>query len=95
MTNQVNYPEINWTKREYHQLILAIKHLQDIVDREAKRHMMNQQLDSKTIDTIEEVIAMLQEEVDYDPTPSEGGEPPMTASEMHSAAWNEHQEAHR
>lgn len=95
MTNQVKYPEINWTKSEHHQLILAIKHLQEIVDREAKRHMMDQQLNPQTIDTIEEVITMLQEEVDYDPTPSECGEPPMTASEMHSAAWNEHQEAHR
>jgi len=38
---------------------------------------------------------MLEDEIDYDPTPSEPGEPPITFDEMHTAAWKEHQEMHR
>jgi len=38
---------------------------------------------------------MLSDELDYDPTPNEPGEPPITLDEMHTAAWKEHQEMHR
>jgi len=44
---------------------------------------------------IEEAIAMLEAEIDYDPTPNDPGEPPITADEMHTAAWQQHQELHK
>ena len=50
---------------------------------------------TKKYPTIDEVIGMLEDEIDYDPTPNEPGEPPITAAEMHAAAWKEHQEMHR
>ena len=94
MNQQHKYPEITWTKCEYHQLTLIIKQLEAIIDREDKRHMMDQQLRLHTHNAIEEAIAILEGEVDYDPTPNEPGEPPMTADEMHTAAWQQHQELH-
>ena len=56
---------------------------------------MDEHLDPHTRDVLDEVISMLSDELDYDPTPNELGEPPITASEMHAAAWKEHQEMHR
>jgi hypothetical protein len=46
-------------------------------------------------DVVQEAIGLLEEIIDYDPTPNEPGEPPMTMNEMHSAAWKEHQEMRR
>lgn len=43
---------------------------------------------------IDDLIERLDEYLDYDPTPSEPGEPPMTMQEMHNAAWIEHRELH-
>jgi hypothetical protein len=98
MTTQLNtprkYPEIDWTKNEYHQLNLIVQQLHTIIDREDKRHMMDQHLTCHTHNVIEEAIAMLEAEIDYDPTPNEPGEPPITADEMHTAAWKQHQELH-
>jgi hypothetical protein len=56
---------------------------------------MDEHLDPHMRNIIDEVIGMLEDEIDYDPTPNEPGEPPITASEMHAAAWKEHQEMHR
>jgi hypothetical protein len=42
-----------------------------------------------------EIIPLIRNEMDCDPTPYELGEPPITADEMHTAAWNEHLAAHR
>ena len=47
-----------------------------------------------TSDVVEEVILMLEEQLDYGPTPNEPGEPPITAGEMHTAAWKEHLAMH-
>lgn len=55
---------------------------------------MDEHLDGHTRDVLDEVISMLSDELDYDPTPSEPGEPPITAAEMHAAAWKEHQAMH-
>jgi hypothetical protein len=95
MNQQQKYPEIDWTKNEYHQLNLIIKQLQAVIDREDTRHMMDQHLTCHTHNAIEEAIALLEAEVDYDPTPSEPCEPPMTAVEMHTTAWEQHQEMHK
>jgi len=89
------YPELTWTKNEYHQLQVALDALKNIRNREDRRHEMDQHLTPETANVLDEVISMLSDELDYDPTPSEPGEPPMTASEMHDAAWREHLEAHR
>lgn len=88
------YPEIDWTKNEYHQLDLIVKQLRAVLERENKRDIRDEELASSTYSVVEEVIAMLEAEIDYDPTPSEPGEPPMTADEMHTAAWQQHQELH-
>jgi hypothetical protein len=95
MEQTKKYPTIDWTKNEYHQLKLAVDALKAICTREDKRHQMDEHLDPHTRDVIEEVIGMLEEEIDYDPTPNEPGEPPITAAEIHAAAWKEHQEMHR
>ena len=95
MEQTKKYPEISWTQNEYHQLRLALDVLKAIRDRESKRHQMDEHLDGHTADVLLEVISMLSDELDYDPTPSEPGEPPITLNEMHTAAWKEHQEMHR
>ena len=89
------YPEINWKKNEYHQLQEVVNLLKAIQERESKRHQMDEHLTSHTADVVLEVIGMLEDEIDYDPTPNDPGEPPITLDEMHTAAWKEHQEMHR
>jgi hypothetical protein len=47
----------------------------------------------------DEIIPMIENELDYDPTPqflydNDGGEPPMTAAEVHHVAWVQHQAMH-
>jgi hypothetical protein len=47
----------------------------------------------------DEIIPAIEEIIYYDPTPqylydNDGGEPPMSAEEMHSGAWKQHQEFH-
>jgi hypothetical protein len=55
---------------------------------------MDEHLDPHMRNIIDEVIGMLEDEIDYDPTPNEPGEPPITADEMHTAAWKEHLTMH-
>jgi len=52
------------------------------------------------LDTISECIDALQEVTGYDPTPeylydNTGGEPAVTAAEIHAAHWQQHQELHK
>jgi hypothetical protein len=68
--------------------------LKNVLAREAKRHMMDEHLDTHTSGVVSEIVDMLEEVLDYDPTPNEPSEPPITADEMHSAAWKEHQAMH-
>jgi hypothetical protein len=89
------YPEINWKKNEYQQLQEAVDLLKAILERESKRYQMDEHLVPGDNDVVQEAIGLLEEIIDYDPTPNEPGEPPMTMDEMHSAAWKEHQEMHR
>jgi hypothetical protein len=69
MEQSKSYPTIDWTKNEYHQLKLVVDALKAIRTREDKRHMMDGHLHPATRDVIDEVIDMLEEEIDYDPTP--------------------------
>jgi hypothetical protein len=82
-------------QNEYSKLQEVVDLLKAIQERESKRHQMDEHLDPHTADAVLEVIGMLEDEIDYDPTPNEPGEPPMTMNEMHNAAWKEHQEMHR
>ena len=95
MEQSKKYPECDWTKNEYHQLQVALDALKNIRNREYRRHEMDAHLAPQTSDVLDEVIGLLSDELDYDPTPSEPGEPPITMDEMHTAAWKEHQEMHR
>lgn len=98
MEQSQRYPKINWTKNEYFHVQHALEILQHVVDRESKRHEMNQHLTHSMLSMLEdEIIPMLSNELDCDGGSSDDeicGEPPMTANEMHSAAWRQHQELH-
>ena len=63
------YPEIDWKKNEYHRLQEVVDLLKAIQERESKRHQMDEHLTSHTADVVLEVIGMLEDEIDYDPSP--------------------------
>ena len=94
MEQTKSYPTIDWKKNEYHQLKEVVKLLKAIQERENKRHEMDIHLSYQTADVIDEVIGMLEDEIDYDPTPAEQGEPPVTSYELHEAAWKQHTAMH-
>jgi hypothetical protein len=83
---------------EYYKLADVLEELKAISQRESKRHMMDQHLTPSMLAMVDdEIIPMLENEMDYDPSDEDlgyGGEPPMTADEMHTAAWRQHQELH-
>ena len=71
-----------------------VKDLKAIIDREDKRHQMDEHLTTSMRMLLEdEIIPQLENELDFDPTPQylwddTGGEPPVTLDEMHTAAYN-------
>ena len=73
---------------------MIVKDLKAIIEREDKRHMMDQHLTTSMRMLLEdEIIPQLENELDFDPTPQHlwddtGGEPPVTLDEMHTAAYN-------
>ena len=76
------------------------KELKEIVKFENSLHMMDMTLNQTDVNTLEEVISMIEDIVNYDPTPqylydNSGGEPLMTANERLSVAWQEHLNLHR
>ena len=79
---------------EYTHVENILKDLKAIIEREDKRHMMDQHLTTSMKMLLEdEIIPQLENELDFDPTPqylwdSSGGEPPVTLDEMHTAAYN-------
>ena len=75
------------------------KELKEIVKFENSLHMMDMTLNQTDVNTLEEVISMIEDIVNYDPTPyylydNSGGEAPMSANERLSAAWKEHLQLH-
>ena len=75
------------------------KELNEIVKFENSLHMMDMTLNQTDVNTLEEVISMIEDIVNYDPTPyylydNSGGEAPMTANERLSAAWQKHLQFH-
>ena len=79
---------------EYTHVKSILEDLKAIIDREDKRHMMDQHLTTGMKMLLEdEIIPQIENELDYDPTPQylwddTGGEPPVTVDEMHTAAYN-------
>jgi len=76
------------------------KELKEIVKFENSLHMMDMTLNQTDVNTLEEVISVIEDIVNYDPTPyylydNSGGEPLMTANERLSFAWQEHLQLHR
>ena len=73
---------------------MIVKDLKAIIEREDKRHLMDQHLTTSMRMLLEdEIIPQLENELDFDPTPQylwddTGGEPPVTLDEMHTAAYN-------
>ena len=97
--SQINAPpKASSFLNEYHKLADVLEELKAISQRESKRHMMDQHLTPSMLAMVDdEIIPMLENEMDYDPSDEDlgyGGEPPMTADEMHTAAWRQHQELH-
>ena len=72
----------------------ALEILKGVIAREDRLHMMDQHLTTSMRMLLEdEIIPMLENELDFDPSPyylwdNSGGEPPVTLDEMHTAAYN-------
>ena len=81
---------------EFKQIELILKDLKAVIEREDKRHQMDEHLTHSMRSLLEdEIIPQLENELelDYDPSPyylwdDTGGEPPVTLDEMHTAAYN-------
>ena len=79
---------------EFKQVELILKDLKAIIEREDKRHEMDEHLTTSMRMLLEdEIIPQLENELDFDPTPQylwddTGGEPPVTLDEMHTDAYN-------
>ena len=79
---------------EYTYVGQIVKDLKAIIQRENKRHQMDEHLTHSMRSLLEdEIIPQLENELDFDPTPQHlwddtGGEPPVTLDEMHTAAYN-------
>jgi hypothetical protein len=85
---------------EYTLIENILNELKGVVQREDKRHEMDCHLTPSMLALLEgEIIPLLENELDYDPTPqhlydNNGGEPVMLAGEIHHAAWVQHQALH-
>tara|TARA_Y100000004_G_scaffold83317_1_gene93572 strand:+ start:501 stop:770 length:270 start_codon:yes stop_codon:yes gene_type:complete len=81
---------------EYKQVELILKDLKAVIEREDKRHQMDEHLTHSMRSLLEdEIIPQLENELemDYDPSPyylwdNSGGESPVTLDEMHTNAYN-------
>ena len=81
---------------ELKQVELILKDLKAVIERENKRHLMDEHLSHSMRSLLEyEIIPQLENELelDYDPSPyylwdNSGGEPPVTLDEMHTDAYN-------
>ena len=81
---------------EFKQIELILKDLKAVIEREDKRHQMDEHLTHSMRSLLEdEIIPQLENELelDYDPSPyylwdNSGGEPPVTLDEMHTDAYD-------
>ena len=97
MTTPSSYPE--YPVSDHANIQRIIKELNEILDRESKRPEMYEHLTPSMCRLLEEeIIPALENEINWEPSDEDlgyGSEPPMTMDEMHTAAWKEHQEAHK
>ena len=94
-----NRPIQESEESEYDKIERALTILQGVIAREDKRHMMDATIHTGMRMLLEEYNALLENELDFDPTPQylwddTGGEPPITMGEMHTIAFQQHQEMH-
>ena len=94
-----NRPIQESEESEYDKIERALTILQGVIAREDKRHMMNATIHTGMRMLLEEYNALLENELDFDPTPQylwddTGGEPPITMGEMHTIALQQHREMH-
>lgn len=88
------------TTNEYTNLERILAELKAIAERESKRCEMSQHLTSSMLSLLEdEVIPLLENEIDYDPTPEHlydhsGGEPPVSMTEIWKQSYYETQLLH-
>ena len=91
------YPE--YPMNDHANIKRIIKELNEVLDRESKRDIRDEHLTPSMRSLLEdEIIPALENELNWEPSDADlgyGGEPPMTADEMHTAAWRQHQELHR
>jgi hypothetical protein len=90
--SQIKPAVVSQLIQDYRRLPLIRKELEEMLERETKRHMMDSDHYYQT--ALENAIDALNEYLEYDPSCESGGEPPMTMDEIHTAAWKEHLEAH-
>ena len=88
--------QITFAMREERRIDLILKELSAIYQREEKRDWPDKTLPYEAPELILEAIGLLERATEWgEPTDNElGGEPPLTADEMHTAAWKQHQELH-
>ena len=88
--------QITFAMREERRIDLILKELSAIYQREEKRDWPDKTLPYEAPELILEAIGLLERATEWgEPTDDElGGEPPLTADEMHTAAWRKHQELH-
>ena len=78
---------------EYTVVDTCVEQLEAVIQREEKLDHMDRDLTPSMFACLEEAVALLRNELDFDPTPQylwddSGGEPPVTMDEMHTAAYN-------
>ena len=89
--------EIIFQVSEERRIDMILKELMAIYQREEKRDWPDKALPYEAPELIFEAIGLLERAIEWG-EPSDAdlcGEPPMTADEMHTAAWKQHQEMHR
>lgn len=95
MSSPYNIYEI----KDFYTLIYHMnKRIDQLLVADSKRHMMDAEpgwiidlINDELVPTLEDIIEKLDSFYD-DAVPE--GEPPLTAAEMHTAAWKEHLAAH-
>lgn len=89
--------QITFEMREERRIYLILKELSAIYQREEKRDWPDRKLPYEAPELILEAIGLLERATEWDEPTDEDltGEPPMTADELHTAAWKQHQEMHR
>lgn len=83
---------------EYEVLSHILTQLKEVATRENTCHQMDQHLTPSMYNLlVDEIIPLLENELDYEPTDDElthDGEPPVSVAEIHHKHWLDHQKLH-